>query len=68
MPLWLGLPSLATLLFSQPTRGIIPIINRIPQIRQWWCTPYSIGRKASKNDNKYDSARNYSILPIGSTL
>ena len=69
MPLGPGLPSPATLLFNHPTRGIMPIINRISiSIDNDDKHHKAIVTRQTKNDKKYYTARNYSILPIGSTV
>ena len=69
MPLGPGLPNPATLLFNHPTRGIMPIIYRILiRIDNGDDHHEALVKRQTKNDTKYDTARIYSVLPIGSTL
>ena len=62
-PLEPGLLSPATLLFSHPMQGIMPIIKRLPinLDNDDECYEVSIKRQA-KNDKKYDTARNYDLF------
>ena len=68
-PLGPELPSPARLLFNHPTRGIMPIINRI-LLSMDDDDEYheALVEKQTKNDKKYDSARNYSIISTRSTV
>ena len=64
-----GLPSPATLLFNHPTRGIMPLIN-IPPISIDNDDEHhkALLERQTKNDKKYDTSRNYTLLPIGPTV
>ena len=69
MPLGPGLPSPAALLFNNPTRGKMPIIDRTPiSIDNDDEYHKALVKRQTKNDKKYDPARNYTLLPIGSTV
>ena len=50
-------------------RAIVPIINRIPiSIDNDDDHHEVLVKRQTKNYNKYETARNFSILPIGSTI
>ena len=68
-PLEPGLPSPASLLFNHPIWSIMTIINRLPIKSDNDDEHYEafINRQA-KNDRKYDTARNYDLFSIGSTV
>ena len=63
-----GLPSPATLLFNCPTRSIMPIVNSILISTDNDDEYHKVLVKNKKNDKKYDIARNYTLLPIRSTV
>ena len=63
------LPSPATLLSNHLTRGIMPIINRVLlSIVNDDEHHKVLVERQTKNNKKYDTARNYTLLPIGSTV
>ena len=69
MPLGPGIPSLATLLFNCPTRGIVALINRPPvSIDNDDEYDKVLVKRKRKNGKKYDAAKNYTLLPIGSIV
>ena len=69
MPLGPGLPSPATLLFNHLTRGIMPIINRpLISIDNDNEHHKALVKRQTKHHKKYDTARNYTLFPIGSTV
>ena len=69
IPLELGLPSPTTLLFNCPTKGIMPLINSTPKIIENDDKHHkALVKRQTKNDKKYDTARNYTLLPTGSTV
>ena len=69
MPIGPGLPNTVKLLFNQPTRGIMPIINRIPISKDNDDEHHkALLWRQTKNDRKHDTTRNYTLLPIGSTV
>ena len=69
MPLRPGLPSAATLLFNLITRGIMPIINRVPICKDNDGEHHKVlVERQTKNNKKYDTLRNYTLLPIRFTV
>ena len=67
-PLEPGLLIPATLLFSHPIQGIMPIINRLQINLDNDDKHYEeLVNRQAKNNKKYDTARNYYLFSIGST-
>ena len=68
-PLEPGLPSPAMLLFNYPIHGIMPVINRIPINSDNDDDHYeALVRRQTGNDKNYDTARNYDLFSVGSTV
>ena len=68
MPLGPGLSSPATLLFNHPTRGIMPILNRLPiGIDNDDEHHKALVQRQTNNDRDHDTPINYTLLPIWST-
>ena len=68
-PLESGLPSPAMLLFNCPIQGIMPILNRIPISSDNDDNHYEVlVKRQIRNDKNYDTARNYDLFSIESTL
>ena len=68
-PLEPGLPSPAMLLFNHPMWGIMPIINRTPINSDNNDDHYEVlVKRQIRNDKNYDTARNYDLFWIGSTV
>ena len=67
MQLGQGLLTPATVLFNHPTRGIMPIINRMLISMDNDDEHHeALFKRQTRNYRKCDTARNFSILPIGS--
>ena len=64
-----GLPSLATLLFNCPIKGILPIINRLPMGIDNDEGHYEVlVKRQTKDYQNQGTPRNYVSIPTGSTV
>ena len=63
-----GQPCPATLLFNCPIPSIRLTINRIPFDSDNDDDHYEVLIKRQRNDKNYDTARNYDLFSIGSTV
>ena len=64
-----GFPSLATILFNCPIRGIMSIIKRAPMHIDKDEEHYeALVKRQTKDDNSQGTPRNYVSVPIGSTV
>ena len=62
-------PTLATMLFNWPVRGIMPIINRPPVGRNNNKEHYEVLiERQMKDDKNKGTPKNYVSIPIGSTV
>ena len=67
--LWPGLPSSATLLFNWQIRDIMPRVNRpLIDVNNNDEQYEALVRTQTKNDKNHDTSRNYTLIPIGSTV
>ena len=68
-PLGPGIPNLATLLFNHPIRGIIPIINRLPNGIDKDEEPHeALVKRQTKDNQNMGTPRNYGSIPMKSTV
>ena len=68
-PLGLGLPSLGTMLFNCPIRGIMPIISRPPTGEDYYeVLVLVLVNRQTKNDKNQGTPRNYDSILTGFTV